>query len=138
MECKMWLDLSRVVLSSPMADSKSGTSYKNMSLAFLSACETGKGDQGIQDEAMHLAAALMFTGFSGIVATLWEINDDDGPKVSGAFYEHLFRDCDPKTAPPILPDLSKAAEALHIAVIKLRKEPGTSFKRWVPFVHFGL
>jgi CHAT domain-containing protein len=44
---------------------------KSMSLAFLSACETAKGDKKVPDEAMHLAATLLFTGFRGIVATMW-------------------------------------------------------------------
>jgi CHAT domain-containing protein len=42
-----------------------------MSLAFLSACETAKGDEGTPDEAMHLAAAVLFAGFRGVVATMW-------------------------------------------------------------------
>jgi CHAT domain-containing protein len=44
---------------------------KPMSLAFLSACETAKGDKTIPDEAMHLAATLLFAGFCGVVATMW-------------------------------------------------------------------
>jgi CHAT domain-containing protein len=43
----------------------------SMSLAFLSACETAKGDEGTPDEAMHLAAAVLFAGFRGVVATMW-------------------------------------------------------------------
>jgi CHAT domain-containing protein len=45
--------------------------YNSMSLAFLSACETAKGDKGLPDEAMHLAATLLFAGFRGVVATMW-------------------------------------------------------------------
>jgi CHAT domain-containing protein len=44
---------------------------KTMSLAFLSACETAKGDKRVPDEAMHLAATLLFAGFRGVVATMW-------------------------------------------------------------------
>jgi CHAT domain-containing protein len=44
---------------------------KCMSLAFLSACETAKGDGKVPDEAMHLAASLLFAGFRGVVATMW-------------------------------------------------------------------
>jgi CHAT domain-containing protein len=44
---------------------------KPMSLAFLSACETAKGDTKVPDEAMHLAATLLFAGFRGVVATMW-------------------------------------------------------------------
>ncbi|KAJ7082507.1 CHAT domain-containing protein [Mycena epipterygia] len=44
---------------------------KSMTLAFLSACETAKGDDTMPDEAMHLAATLLFAGFRGVVATMW-------------------------------------------------------------------
>ncbi|KAJ7653759.1 CHAT domain-containing protein [Mycena rosella] len=98
-------------------------SGKPMSLAFLSACETAKGDNSTPDEAMHLAATFLFAGFRGVVATMWSIEDQDGPKIADAFYEHLFKDCSPDSVPPVLPDLTKAAEALHIAIEKLRKEP---------------
>jgi CHAT domain-containing protein len=46
-------------------------SRKAMSLAFLSACETAKGDRSTPDEAMHLAATLLFAGFCGVVGTMW-------------------------------------------------------------------
>jgi hypothetical protein len=62
----------------------------------------------------------------------------DGPKIAEAFYEHLLKGCDANADVPILPDLTKAAEALHIAVAKLRADPSVSFRRWVPFVHYGL
>jgi CHAT domain-containing protein len=39
--------------------------------AFLSACETAKGDQRNADEVVHLAATMLFTGFASVVATMW-------------------------------------------------------------------
>jgi hypothetical protein len=65
------------------------------------------------------------------------MNDDDGPKITDTFYEYLFKDCSPHSDPPRLPDLSKAAKALHLAVKALYREPGMTFERWVPFVHHG-
>jgi CHAT domain-containing protein len=41
------------------------------SLAFLSACETAKGDETVPDDALHLAATMLFTGFRGVVGTMW-------------------------------------------------------------------
>ncbi|KAF7358015.1 CHAT domain-containing protein [Mycena venus] len=111
---------------------------KSMSLAFLSACETAKGDKSVPDEALHLAATLLFTGFRGVVATMWVMDDDDGPKIADSFYKHLFKNCDPTSNPPVHPDLTQAATALHLAVAELREDPDISFKRWVPFVHYGL
>jgi CHAT domain-containing protein len=40
-------------------------------LAFLSACETAKGCKEQPDQAMHLAAAMLFSGFKSVIATLW-------------------------------------------------------------------
>ncbi|KAF7358249.1 hypothetical protein MVEN_00873800 [Mycena venus] len=114
---------------------------KTMSLAFLSACETAKGDKTVPDEAMHLAATLLFAGFRGVVATMCytrAINDLDGPKIADTFYEYLFKNCDPNSNPPVLPDLRQSAKALHLAVAKLRQETDIPFRRWVPFVHYGL
>ena len=34
------------------------------------------------------------------------------------------------------PDITQAAQALHLAVAKLRAE-NVSFARWVPFIHLG-
>ncbi|KAJ7082505.1 hypothetical protein C8R44DRAFT_753768 [Mycena epipterygia] len=107
---------------------------KSMTLAFLSACETAKGDDMVPDEAMHLAATLLFAGFRGVVATMWTMADPDGPKIAETFYQHLFKGCEANMDPP---DLTKAAECLHIAVAKLRAE-NVPFSRWVPFVHYGL
>ncbi|KAJ7210186.1 hypothetical protein GGX14DRAFT_451575 [Mycena pura] len=87
---------------------------------------------------MHLAATLLFAGFRSVVATMWTINDHDGPKIADTFYECLFKDCDANSSPPILPNVTKASEALHLAIAKRRKEPGMTFARWVPFVHYGL
>jgi CHAT domain-containing protein len=46
-------------------------STPNASLAFLSACETAMGAENLPDEAVHLAASLLFVGFRGVVATMW-------------------------------------------------------------------
>ncbi|KAJ7107041.1 CHAT domain-containing protein [Mycena epipterygia] len=110
----------------------------HMSLAFLSACETTRGDENLPDEAIHLAATLLFAGYGGVVATMWIMDDRDGPRIADTFYENLFRNCSEVSDPPVFPDLTGAARALHLAVAKLREDPGISFKRWVPFVHYGM
>jgi CHAT domain-containing protein len=46
-------------------------SISDGSLAFLSACQTAMGDGKLPDEAIHLAATLLFAGFQGVVATMW-------------------------------------------------------------------
>lgn len=42
------------------------------SFAFLSACETAKGDRAHLDQTLHLAAAVMFAGFRSVVGTCGE------------------------------------------------------------------
>ena len=43
----------------------------NGSLAFLCACDTAMGDEQIPDEAISLAASLLFSGFHHVIATMW-------------------------------------------------------------------
>jgi CHAT domain-containing protein len=40
-------------------------------LAFLSACETARGDSSQPDQAVHLAAAMLFAGFRSVIGTMW-------------------------------------------------------------------
>jgi CHAT domain-containing protein len=40
-------------------------------LAFLSACQTARGNDIVPDEAVHLAASMLFCGFKSVVATMW-------------------------------------------------------------------
>jgi CHAT domain-containing protein len=48
-----------------------GLDLKNAFFAFLSACETAKGDANQPDQTVHLAAAMLFVGFRSVVATMW-------------------------------------------------------------------
>ncbi|KAJ7456088.1 CHAT domain-containing protein [Mycena latifolia] len=138
LDSSLLLTSGRLKVSELMRENDNWRSRRSMRLAFLSACETARGDETLPDEAMHLAATMLFAGFRGVVATMWRMADLDGPKIADTFYEQLFKGCDATADPPIPPDLLKAAEALHIAVKKLRADPNVSFSRWVPFVHYGL
>ncbi|TFK18814.1 hypothetical protein FA15DRAFT_242473 [Coprinopsis marcescibilis] len=104
----------------------------NGSLAYLSACQTAKSDEERPDEALTLAATMLFAGFPSVVGTMWSISDNDAPVVADAFYAHMFRH---GTERP--PDVTEAAYALHLAVQKIR-DSGTEFWNWVPYVHFGV
>ncbi|KAJ7609460.1 CHAT domain-containing protein [Roridomyces roridus] len=104
-------------------------SLPHAELAFLSACQTATGATGLQDEAVHLAAGMIFAGYRGAIATMWSIMDGDAPRVAGDVYEHLLETS--------TPDPARAAEALHLAVQKLRA-PGKPFSHWVPYIHIGV
>jgi CHAT domain-containing protein len=115
-------------------------------LAFLSACETAKGDKNQPDQAIHLAAAMLFCGFRSIVATMWFVEicsnmhsahmlitfrsiwDNDGPAVARVFYKALL-------AERVI-DADAVAYALDEAVSELRSK-GVSPSRWAPFIHVG-
>jgi CHAT domain-containing protein len=47
---------------------------KHALLAFLSACQTAKGSQYQPDQAVHLAASMLFCGFKSVIATMWYIS----------------------------------------------------------------
>ncbi|KAJ6600709.1 CHAT domain-containing protein [Mycena sp. CBHHK59/15] len=131
------LKVSQIMEKSGVSrDSSSSATDKQVGkgLVFLSACETVMGDKQLPDEAMHLAASLLFAGFRSAVATMWTMSDPDGPAIAKEFYGYIFRNTDAGLDPPVLPDLSESARALHLAVAKLH--PKVPFARWVPFVHF--
>ena len=100
-------------------------------LAFLSACQTAMGDEGLSDEAIHIAAGMLFAGYGGVIGTMWSISDKLAPGVARDVYEQLFRN-------GTRPDYREAARALHGAVGRLRDSGKASFVTWLPFIHVGL
>ncbi|KAG8754846.1 hypothetical protein FRC14_004601 [Serendipita sp. 396] len=100
--------------------------------AFLSACQTMMGDEGLSEEAVHIAGGMSLAGYRSVVATMWSIEDALAPKVADEFYARLLRDGE-------RPDNRKAAEALHFSVKKLREEEkDIKMLSWLPFVHLGV
>ncbi|QRV90441.1 CHAT domain protein [Ceratobasidium sp. AG-Ba] len=100
-------------------------------LAFLSACETATGDSKVPDEAVHLAAGMLISGYRTVIGTMWSIKDVDAPLVSEYFYSKMLEDG--------IPDNGNAARALHHAVSKLRDTIGErEFLRWIPYIHLGM
>ncbi|KAJ7076925.1 CHAT domain-containing protein [Mycena epipterygia] len=107
-------------------------SLPNADLAFLSACQTATGSQELQDESVHLTAGMLLAGYRGVIGTMWSIMDNDAPQVASDVYAHLL-----EVSPP---DPMRAAQALHLAIQKLREQCRVkkSFVHWVPFIHFGV
>jgi hypothetical protein len=113
-------------------------------IAFLSACETAKGDKDQPDQTIHLAAAMLFAGFRHVIATMWSVlssvrttsyltvnrtmNDMDGPFFATKFYEELLKND--------IIDEDRVAFAVDHAVSQLRAR-GVSPARWATFVHIG-
>jgi CHAT domain-containing protein len=107
-------------------------SLPNADLAFLSACQTATGSQELQDEVVHLTTGMLLVGYRGVIGMMWSIMDNDAPQIAGDVYAHVLE------ASPL--DPMRAAEALHLAIQKLREQSGgkKSFLHWVPFIHFGV
>ncbi|KAG8680458.1 hypothetical protein FRC08_016285 [Ceratobasidium sp. 394] len=100
-------------------------------LAFLSACETAMGDDGLPEESVHLAAGVLMAGYPTVVATMWSIKDADAPLVADDFYSQLVSENGF--------DHKRACRALHVAVSNLRERVGVkSFVNWVPYIHMGI
>jgi CHAT domain-containing protein len=97
--------------------------------AFLSACKTATGGTVLPDESITLAAALHFTGYRHVIATLWSVWDDSAAAVSEAVYRDIVVDRD------LRPE--RAAIALHTAVRALRDGNRARPSVWMPFTHIG-
>lgn len=112
--------------------------------AFLSACQSAKGDVTLPEEHIHLAAGMLTAGYQGVIATMWSIRDDDGVYIAKEVYNNLFSEEKKKGFTSIFRggekpfDFKKAVRALNEAIEKLRKEQGVDYVHWVPFVHIGL
>ncbi|EKM60629.1 uncharacterized protein PHACADRAFT_203792 [Phanerochaete carnosa HHB-10118-sp] len=110
----------------------------NAELAVLSACHTAEHtlDSAI-DEVLHLAAAMQFSGFRGVVGTMWQMRDEDGPTFAEYFYDALFEQRgDEDACHPSEVGFKKAARALCAATKKMRQKR-VDVEQWVNFVHIG-
>jgi CHAT domain-containing protein len=107
--------------------------FNHADFAFLSACQTATGDERVPDEAVHLVAGMLFTGYRSVIGTMWSIKDNEAPLVADEVYAQLV---DPNTGKL---ESSRAAYALHRATALLRRKVGeTDFQTWVPFVYFSI
>ncbi|KAF8259125.1 CHAT domain-containing protein [Lactarius quietus] len=104
-------------------------------LAFLSACHTAElTEDSVDDEGLHLAAAMQYCGFRSVVGTMWAMADTDGTDLSKHFYKAIFSK---KADQNGVLHYERSARALQVAVKKLRGKRGISLERWVNFVHYG-
>jgi hypothetical protein len=108
--------------------SLSAASYHG-EFAFLSACKTATGGTVLPDEAISLAAALHYTGYKHVIATLWSVYDDAATEVAEHVYHELAIDSQ------LVPE--RSAHAVHSAVQSLRAAKPRQPSRWIPFIHIG-
>ena len=101
----------------------------NAYLAFLSACETSKGEQKQPDEAIHIAAGMLAAGFRDVIGTMWSIYDEAAPIVADIVYARILKDGKLH--------VDEIPFALHDAVEYIRKMYPNKFMFWLPFIHLG-
>jgi len=97
--------------------------------AFLSACHTTVGYEASPDEAIHLAAAMQFSGFRSVIGSMWSVDDEVVGQVVSAFYDEMFDGSERL-------DCTRAAVALHKAMKKLRNK--IPLEQQIVFVHIGV
>ncbi|KAH8103699.1 CHAT domain-containing protein [Phellopilus nigrolimitatus] len=105
----------------------------NAEFAFLSTDHSaGQTVGGAREEVLHLAAAMQFSGFRSVIATMWAMADDDGPFVAKEFYKRIFAEED---SPEL--GFKRSARALRETIQRLRKRRGMTVERWVNYIHIG-
>ena len=100
----------------------------NPELAFLSACQTSKGDIKLSEEVVHLTAGMLAAGYHGVIGTMWSISDKHGQEFATEFYKYLLMDKGSERL-----DSTQVAYALDYAVRKVRKSLGdddAAFLTW--------
>ncbi|GII88779.1 CHAT domain-containing protein [Sphaerisporangium siamense] len=101
-------------------------------LAYLSACDTTRGNQNLADEAVHITAAFQLAGFRNVVGTLWSINDLIAVRIAEQVYDDLTGG---GTTPP---RTAGTARALHRALLRLRAEHPDDPALWAAHIHAGV
>ncbi|KAL0639497.1 hypothetical protein Q9L58_001526 [Maublancomyces gigas] len=69
----------------------SSFNLKNAQVAYLSACSTADNASSVlADESIHIASGFQLAGFSHVLATLWDSEDDACRLVAVEFYRKLY------------------------------------------------
>jgi tetratricopeptide (TPR) repeat protein len=105
---------------------------KGARIAYLSACSTAEIRAGrLVDEVIHLASGFQVAGFSHVIASMWQTDDDACEKMARGFYEQLKH--------IIEGDVNNRAVAVaaHQSIMEMRSKWMRFPLLWAPYVHFG-
>lgn len=104
---------------------------KDKRFAFLSACATARPtDIRLLDEAMHLGSGFLLAGFTHVIGTLWETDDQTAAEFTKEIYTNLEKS-------PSVADPSRAALALHEATRTLRERLINAPVLWASHIYMG-
>ena len=99
--------------------------------AFLPGSHTAElTDRSIPYEALHLSAALQFSGFRSVIGTMWSMDDEVGRDLAKNVYQSMFLGKE-----SVEPYYERSARALQLALQQMRR--GLPLVRWVNYVHYG-
>jgi len=109
----------------------SGLELPDARLAYLSACETTQVSPDLADESVHIATAFQLAGYRSVIGTLYPVDDGAATRIAIDVYEQLT------VGGRQAPDTSRAAQALHHAIRRLRDDERSRPSRWVCHAHSG-
>ena len=101
--------------------------------ALLPGSHTAELTEGsIPDEALHLSAAVQYSGYRSVIGTLWGMDSvDDGRDLAKEVLLSIFSGNGGE------PYYERSARALRDAVQQIRMRCNLSLVRWVGYVHYG-
>ncbi|HKB17301.1 MAG TPA: CHAT domain-containing protein, partial [Planctomycetota bacterium] len=116
-------------------------------LVVLSACETGRGKPQAGEGVESLARAFMYAGARGVVASLWQVADEEAAGTMAAFYRGVIKEGrDPgralREAKLTVRGRGGSRELRGVGLTSVQSKPtdveaGHPFF-WAPFIHLGL
>jgi tetratricopeptide (TPR) repeat protein len=119
----------------------SSITVKTAQIAFLPACSTARNDAHLlADESVHISSAFQLSGFSHVLATLWETVDRAPLQVSCDFYQSLFNGGHTSSGGFLTSSDGghrKVSVAFHKAIKRLRDENWRQPLLWACFIHTG-
>lgn len=112
----------------------SSKNIEHAQIAYLSACSTAENaSTALVNESIYIASGFQLAGFSHVLATQWESNDDACRLVATNFYKCLF-DGRPSGDEK---GHRKVSDSFHRAVKKLRRKYINQPIAWASFIHTG-
>lgn len=102
-------------------------------IAYLSACSTANiKDKALADESLHITSGFLIAGFAHVIGSLWSADDDVCVSMATHFYTFLITNRDTNT------DINRAvAQAVHNALLQVRREYASDPSMWALYIHVG-
>ncbi len=64
----------------------------NAEVAVFSACETAVGKETVSEGLVGIGSTVLARGAHAVVASLWPVSDEMGPRLMTEFYQHVLHD----------------------------------------------